>query len=116
MHEQHAASSHRDLLRSRVGFPTYLDASGRADLDTLLSALRQRSDIALVIVSHDRDLPEGLVDRLVELEAGRIRRDEPLENAIPDSRHAPVIASPLAAANASPAREVATASPRGPNR
>ncbi len=63
-----------------------LDASGRADLDTLLSGLRQRSDIALVIVSHDRDLPEGLVDRLVELEAGRICRDEPLEDAIPEAQ------------------------------
>ncbi len=63
-----------------------LDASGRADLDTLLSGLRQKRDIALVIVSHDRDLPDGLVDRLVELEAGRICRDEPLEDAIPEGR------------------------------
>jgi energy-coupling factor transporter ATP-binding protein EcfA2 len=63
-----------------------LDANGQADLDTLLSGLRQRSDIALVIVSHDRDLPEGLVDRLVELEAGRICRDEPLEDAIPEAQ------------------------------
>jgi energy-coupling factor transporter ATP-binding protein EcfA2 len=63
-----------------------LDASGRADLDTLLTELRHRSDIALVIVSHDRDLPEGLVDRLVELEAGRLGRDEPLEDAVREAQ------------------------------
>ncbi len=49
-----------------------LDADGRADLDTLLSGVRRRNDLALVIVSHDRDLPDGLVDRIIELEAGRI--------------------------------------------
>jgi energy-coupling factor transport system ATP-binding protein len=60
-----------------------LDADGRAELDTLLTDLRRRGELTLVIVSHDRDLPEGLVDRIVELEAGRITRDEPLEDARP---------------------------------
>jgi energy-coupling factor transport system ATP-binding protein len=63
-----------------------LDANGRAELDTLLTELRHRSGIALVIVSHDRDLPAGLVDRLVELDAGRITRDEPIEDAVPEAR------------------------------
>ena len=63
-----------------------LDASGRADLDAVLSGLRRRRDMALVIVSHDHDLPDGLVDRLVELEAGRISRDEPLEDAVPEAQ------------------------------
>ena len=63
-----------------------LDADGRAELDTLLTRLRQQHDIALVIVSHDRDLPEGLVDRIVELEAGRITRDEPLEDVVPEAK------------------------------
>jgi energy-coupling factor transport system ATP-binding protein len=60
-----------------------LDADGRAELDTLLTDLRRRGELTLVIVSHDRDLPEGLVDRVVELEAGRIARDGPLEDARP---------------------------------
>ena len=63
-----------------------LDASGRAELDTLLTELRHQRDIALVIVSHDRDLPVGLVDRVVELEAGRIARDDPLEDALPEAQ------------------------------
>ncbi len=57
-----------------------LDANGRAELDSLLTDLRAQRNIALVIVSHDRDLPAGLVDRIVELEAGRITRDGPLED------------------------------------
>ncbi|MCU1465058.1 MAG: putative transporter ATP-binding protein [Actinomycetia bacterium] len=63
-----------------------LDANGRFELDTLLTDLRQRGELTLVIVSHDRDLPDGLVDRIVELEAGRITRDEPLEDARPGSQ------------------------------
>jgi len=63
-----------------------LDASGRAELDALLTDLRLRTDVALVIVSHDRDLPPGLVDRMVELEAGRVTRDEPLEDAVPGTQ------------------------------
>jgi energy-coupling factor transport system ATP-binding protein len=63
-----------------------LDAKGRAELDTLLTRLRRRRDIALVIVSHDCDLPAGLVDRVVELEGGRITRDEPLEGAMPEAQ------------------------------
>jgi energy-coupling factor transporter ATP-binding protein EcfA2 len=63
-----------------------LDANGRFELDTLLTDLRERGELTLVIVSHDRDLPDGLVDRIVELEAGRITRDEPLEDARPGSQ------------------------------
>ncbi len=63
-----------------------LDAAGREELDAVLTELRTRRHIALVIVSHDRDLPAGLVDRIVELEAGRITRDEPLEDAVPGAQ------------------------------
>jgi energy-coupling factor transport system ATP-binding protein len=63
-----------------------LDAAGRAELETLLTDLRGRSDIALVIVSHDRDLPSGLVDRTIELVAGRITRDEPVEDVLPEAQ------------------------------
>jgi energy-coupling factor transport system ATP-binding protein len=63
-----------------------LDASGRAELDALLSDLRHRRDLALVIVTHDRDLPGGLVDRLVELEAGHVIGDGPLEDPVPEAQ------------------------------
>jgi energy-coupling factor transporter ATP-binding protein EcfA2 len=63
-----------------------LDASGRAELDTLLTDLRHRRDLALVIVTHDRDLPAGLVDRLVELEAGHVIGDGPLEDPVPEAQ------------------------------
>ncbi len=52
----------------------------------MLTELRRTHDLALVIVSHDRDLPAGLVDRIVELEAGRITRDEPLEDVLPEAQ------------------------------
>jgi energy-coupling factor transport system ATP-binding protein len=63
-----------------------LDAEGRAELDTLLYALRRRRDLALVIVSHDRDLPVGLVDRVIELESGRITRADTADPARPGAQ------------------------------
>jgi energy-coupling factor transporter ATP-binding protein EcfA2 len=63
-----------------------LDADGRAELDTVLTGLRRQRDLALVIVSHDRDLPIGLVDRIIELESGRITRDEPVDHALPGTQ------------------------------
>jgi len=59
-----------------------LDADGRAELDGLLTNLRRRHHLAIVIVSHDLDLPAGLVDRVVELESGRIARDEPIDDVL----------------------------------
>jgi len=53
-----------------------LDAAGRADLGALLLTLRDEHGVAIVIVTHDADLPAALVERTVELEAGRIVRDE----------------------------------------
>jgi energy-coupling factor transport system ATP-binding protein len=63
-----------------------LDADGRTELDGVLTDLRRRHQLAIVIVSHDLDLPAGLVDRVVELEAGRVARDEPIEDALPEAR------------------------------
>jgi energy-coupling factor transport system ATP-binding protein len=53
-----------------------LDLEGRADLERLLLRIRDRHGIALLIVSHDRDLPDTLVERVVELDEGRIVRDD----------------------------------------
>jgi energy-coupling factor transport system ATP-binding protein len=58
-----------------------LDLQGRADLERLLLRIRDRLGIALLIVSHDRDLPETLLERVVELDEGRIVRDDLVEGA-----------------------------------
>jgi energy-coupling factor transport system ATP-binding protein len=63
-----------------------LDADGRTELDGLLTDLRRRHRLAIVIVSHDLDLPTGLVDRVVELDSGRITRDEPIPNVVDETR------------------------------
>jgi energy-coupling factor transporter ATP-binding protein EcfA2 len=59
-----------------------LDAQGRQELEAVLAHIRASQGIALVIVAHDRDLPPGLVDRVVELDRGRIVRDDPAEEAV----------------------------------
>ncbi len=53
-----------------------LDLEGRADLERLLLRIRDQYGIALLIVSHDRDLPDTLVDRVIELDDGRIVQDD----------------------------------------
>jgi energy-coupling factor transport system ATP-binding protein len=55
-----------------------LDDVGRHSLAGLLRRLRQESGITVVIVSHDDDLPDGLINRVVELERGRVTRDAPV--------------------------------------
>jgi energy-coupling factor transport system ATP-binding protein len=57
-----------------------LDLEGRADLEAVLVRMRDEVGIPLVIVSHDRDLPDALLERVVELEAGRIVRDERVDD------------------------------------
>jgi energy-coupling factor transport system ATP-binding protein len=59
-----------------------LDADGRADLEHLLVDVRDTHGIALVIVSHDRDLPPALVERIVELDGGRIVRDDDVVDGV----------------------------------
>jgi energy-coupling factor transporter ATP-binding protein EcfA2 len=63
-----------------------LDADGRTELDGLLTDLRRRHRLAIVIVSHDLDLPVGLIDRVVELDSGRITRDEPIEDVVGETK------------------------------
>lgn len=53
-----------------------LDAEGRADLGALLLTLRDEHGVAVVIVTHDADLPPALVERTIELDRGRVVRDE----------------------------------------
>jgi energy-coupling factor transport system ATP-binding protein len=55
-----------------------LDDSGRLSLGRLLLRLRHQSGITVVVVSHDDDLPDGLINRVVELERGRVIRDAPV--------------------------------------
>jgi energy-coupling factor transport system ATP-binding protein len=55
-----------------------LDDAGRFSLGGLLLRMRQESGITVVIVSHDDDLPDGLINRIVELERGRVLRDAPV--------------------------------------
>jgi energy-coupling factor transport system ATP-binding protein len=57
-----------------------LDLEGRADLEAVLMRVRDELGIPLVIVSHDRDLPDALLERVIELEAGRIVRDERVDD------------------------------------
>src|SRR5205823_1113604 len=59
-----------------------LDPEGRDELTALLVRLRDAHGIAVVVVSHDRDLPAPLVERIVELEAGRLVRDERNEELV----------------------------------
>jgi energy-coupling factor transporter ATP-binding protein EcfA2 len=49
-----------------------LDAEGRAGLAAVLANLRVSRGLTLVIVSHDTEGLEGVVDHTVELEGGRI--------------------------------------------
>jgi len=52
-----------------------LDEEARATLTAALVRMRVEHGITLICVSHDHDLPAGLVDREVELTDGRITYD-----------------------------------------
>jgi energy-coupling factor transport system ATP-binding protein len=54
-----------------------LDDQARSELAAALTRLRTTQGMTLVCVSHDRDLPDALVDREVELTGGRITYDGP---------------------------------------
>ncbi len=61
-----------------------LDDPGRDSLGELLRALRASAGITLVVVSHDDDVPDGLVDRVVRLDEGRVVDDSAAGRALPD--------------------------------
>jgi energy-coupling factor transporter ATP-binding protein EcfA2 len=54
-----------------------LDENARAELTVALVRLRAEHNLTLICVSHDRDLPAGLVDREIELTDGRVTYDGP---------------------------------------
>jgi energy-coupling factor transport system ATP-binding protein len=56
-----------------------LDAAGRAGLIDVLARLRQESGLTLLIISHDLEHADQVVDRLVSMAAGSIVADGPIE-------------------------------------
>jgi len=52
-----------------------LDPDGCEELRALLARIRDERKVALVIISHDPDLASDLVDRVIELDQGRVVRD-----------------------------------------
>ncbi len=59
-----------------------LDPITAADLDVLLLRLRAELGITLVVVTHDLDSIKRIADRVVMLDAGRVRFDGALEAAM----------------------------------
>ena len=55
-----------------------LDGAARRGLIAVLKQLRSQVGLTLVLVSHDTDGAEGLVDRTVTLAAGRLLNDRPM--------------------------------------
>ena len=58
-----------------------LDDVGRTSLADLLVDLRETAGMSVVVVSHDDELPEHLVDRVVQLERGRVMHEAPFRRA-----------------------------------
>jgi energy-coupling factor transporter ATP-binding protein EcfA2 len=56
-----------------------LDAGGRAGLIDVLGRLRTESGLTLVVISHDLEHADLLVDRVVTLDSGRIIADGPVD-------------------------------------
>ncbi|HEX3542039.1 MAG TPA: ATP-binding cassette domain-containing protein [Acidimicrobiales bacterium] len=55
-----------------------LDGAARRGLVTVLTQLRSQVGLTLILVSHDTDGAEGLVDRTVTLAGGRLLDDRPM--------------------------------------
>ncbi|GAC1531992.1 MAG: hypothetical protein NVS3B12_08920 [Acidimicrobiales bacterium] len=60
-----------------------LDAESRRDLADTLGGLRARTRVTLIVVSHDTEGFEGVTDRVVHLEAGRVVADS-APSAVPE--------------------------------
>jgi energy-coupling factor transport system ATP-binding protein len=54
-----------------------LDENARCELTAALVRMRAEHNLTLICVSHDHDLPAGLVDREIELTDGRVTYDGP---------------------------------------
>ncbi|WP_063783013.1 ATP-binding cassette domain-containing protein [Streptomyces sp. XY431] len=64
-----------------------LDVRTRYAVLDLLAALRERSDLALVLITHDHAAARALADRVVVLEHGRIIDEGPTARVLGDARH-----------------------------
>ncbi|HLY81627.1 MAG TPA: hypothetical protein VKQ71_01510, partial [Acidimicrobiales bacterium] len=60
-----------------------LDAGGRSGLIEVLARLRRETQLTLVIISHDLEHADQLVDRAVTMRQGRIVADQPIDALAP---------------------------------
>ncbi|MEU5945868.1 ATP-binding cassette domain-containing protein [Micromonospora sp. NPDC047465] len=64
-----------------------LDGDARERILALLDDLRRRRDLALVVISHDRDVVARLADRIVVLDGGRVVEQGPADALLGAARH-----------------------------
>ncbi|MER5335748.1 ATP-binding cassette domain-containing protein [Micromonospora sp. NPDC002717] len=64
-----------------------LDGDARERVLALLDDLRRRRDLALVVISHDRDVVARLADRIVVLDGGRVVEQGRAEALLGAARH-----------------------------
>ncbi|MFG3698653.1 ATP-binding cassette domain-containing protein [Micromonospora sp. NPDC047620] len=64
-----------------------LDGDAREHILALLDDLRRRRDLALVVISHDRDVVARLADRIVVLDDGRVVEQGPADALLGAARH-----------------------------